>query len=139
MTHQLTTTLLTAGLSALLGAAALSAQDRAEVANIPFAFHAQQTALEAGKYRVQEQTSSGLFQIYAESGHSLFVTTHAVGTSDPNNPKLTFACYGGQCVLAKISMPGSDIAWGQSQSSIEKSLSHKLGVAAMISVPLKGR
>ncbi len=139
MTRQLTNTLLTAGLSALLGAAALSAQDRTEIANIPFAFHTQNTALEAGKYRVNEQGANGIFQLYAESGRSLFVTTHPAGSSDPNNPKLTFACYGGQCVLAKISMPGSDTEWAQSQSSIEKNLGHKLGVAAMISVPLRAR
>jgi hypothetical protein len=139
MTRQLTNTLLTAGLSALLGAAALSAQDRTETANVPFAFHTQQTTLEAGKYRIQEQNSKGIFQLYAESGRSLFVAMHPVGSSDPNNPKLTFACYGGQCVLAKISMPGTDTAWGPSQSSIEKNLSHKLGVAAMISVPLRAR
>ena len=139
MPRQLTNTLLTAGLSALLGAAAVSAQDRTEIANIPFAFHAQQAALEAGTYRVMEQSAKGIFQLYGESGHSLFVSTHPVGNSDPNHPKLTFACYGGQCVLAKISMPGSDVEWGPYQSSTEKNLSHELGVAAMVSIPLRVR
>ncbi|MBV9502046.1 MAG: hypothetical protein JO138_21960 [Acidobacteriaceae bacterium] len=139
MTRQITNAVLTAGLSALLGSAALKAQDRAELATVPFAFHAQQTSFEAGKYRVEEGSTNGVFRIAEQSGRSVYLMAHPVGDANPNEPKLTFACYGGQCVLEKISMPGSNVAWGQSQSSIEKSLSHKLGAAAMISVPLKAR
>ena len=139
MTRQFTNTLLTAGLSALLGAAALSAQDKTEIANIPFAFHAQRATLEAGKYTVQEG-SNGLFLLRSnDGGGTAFVQMHPGVSADPRNPKLTFACYGGGCVLAKISVEGSEVSYAVSQSSIEKSLSRKLGFAAMISVPLKAR
>ncbi len=140
MTRQLTNILLTAGLSALLGAATLSARDKTEVANVPFAFHAQQTALEAGKYTVQEKSSNGLFLVRSnDGGGSVFMQMHPDVSADPRNPKLTFACYAGDCVLAKISIEGSEVTYAVSQSSIEKGLSRKLGFAAMISVPLKAR
>jgi hypothetical protein len=137
MSRQFAKTILTAGLSALLGSAALSAQDRSELATIPFAFQAQQISFEAGKYRVDEGSTSGLFKISSESGRSVLMLAHPVGETNSSEPKLTFACYGRQCVLAKIEMPGSNVEWGQSPSAIEKSLSHKLGTAAMISVALK--
>jgi len=137
MSRQFTNALLTAGLSALLGSAALSAQDRSEIATVPFTFHAQQTTFEAGKYRVDEQSTTGLFRIYSESGRSVLLLAHPVAETTSNTPKLVFACYGRQCVLAEIEMPGSNVEWGESQSTIEKELSHKLGAAAMISVALK--
>jgi hypothetical protein len=140
MKRQLTNTLLIAGLSALFGAASLSARDKTEIANVPFGFHAQQTALEAGKYTVQEKGSNGLFLLRGnDTGRSVFMQMHPDVSADPNNPKLTFACYGDDCVLAKISIEGSDVSYAVSRSTMEKNLSHKLGFAAMISVPLKAR
>ncbi len=139
MTRQVTKAALTAGLSALLGAAVLSAQDRTEIATVPFAFHAQQTSFEAGKYRVDESTTSGVFRISEESGRAIYLMEHPVGEAKSIQAKLVFACYGGKCELAKIEMPGSNVEWGESKSSLEKSLSHKLGASLMISVPLKAR
>lgn len=135
MTHMI----LTAGLSALLGTASLSAQNLREVADIPFAFHTQQQTFPAGTYQVSEQGTNGIFQLLSPDRKSIFVGAMVPVTANPDKPHLKFACYGGECVLSEISMPGREMAYRASQSQIDKNLSHKLGVAAMISVPLKGR
>ena len=135
MTHMI----LTAGLSALLGTASLSAQHASEVADVPFTFHTQQQTFSAGKYRVNESSATGLFQLYAPNKESIFVGAMVPTTSDPNRPHLTFACSGGECILSEIAMPGRETAYHLSKSQIEKNLTHKLGIAAMVSVPLKAR
>ena len=60
-------------------------------------------------------------------------------TTDPQKPHLTFVRYGDEYVLSEISMPGKNVSYAASQSTIDKNLSHKIGLAALISVPLKGR
>ena len=135
MTHMI----LTAGLSALLGTASLSAQNLSEVANVPFTFHAQQQTFSAGTYTVSERSATGLFQLYSPNKESIFVGGMVPTTSAPNRPHLTFACYGGECILSEIAMPGRETAYHLSQSQIDKNLTHKLGIASMISVPLKAR
>jgi hypothetical protein len=135
MTHMI----LTAGLSALLGTVSLGAQSLREVADVPFTFHAQHQALPAGQYQIAERSSGGLFQLYGPDRKSIFVGAMIPVTANPDKPHLRFACYGGQCVLSEIAMPGSQTAYRASQSQIDKNLSHKLGIATMISVPLKVR
>jgi hypothetical protein len=139
MTHQFSKLILTAGFSALLGTTAALAQNQKEVADIPFTFHTAQNTLPAGKYTVAEQTSSGVFRLSDADGHSIYVAMHPGKASDPEQPKLTFVRDGEEYALEGVSMPGSDSGWEESQSAIEKALTRKLGVAAMISVPLKSR
>jgi hypothetical protein len=139
MTHQFSKLILTAGLSALLGATAAVAQNQTEVADVPFTFHAAQNTLPAGKYTVAEQTSNGIFRLRDADGHSIYVSMHPGKDSNPDQPKLTFIRDGGEYVLAGVSMPGSTAGWESSQSAIEKDLTRKLGIAAMISVPLTAR
>jgi hypothetical protein len=139
MTHQFSKFILTAGLSALLGASAAVAQNRAEVADVPFTFHAAQHTFAAGQYTVAEQTASGLFRLSSADGQSVYVSMHPGKASDPEQPKLTFVRQGEEYVLAGLSMPGSIAGWEESQSAMEKDMTRKLGVAAMISVPLKSR
>lgn len=135
MTHML----LTAGLSALLGTATLGAQNLREVADVPFTFHAQQRTLPAGQYQIAERGSDGVFQVFGPDRKSILVGVMVPVATNPNKPHLKFACYGGECVLSEIAMPGRETAYRASQSQIDKNLTHKLGVAAMISVPLKVR
>ena len=133
MTHMI----LTAGLSALLGTASLGAQNLSEVADVPFTFHAAQQTFSAGKYRVSERSATGLFQLYGPSRESIFVGAMVPTGSDSKRPHLTFTCYVGECVLSEIAMPGRETAYRLSKSQIDKNLTHKLGIASMISVPLK--
>ena len=72
MTRNLTHRILTAGLSALLGTASLSARDMREVADVPFTFHAGQQTFSAGKYEVSESNTAGLFRLAGWEGKSIF-------------------------------------------------------------------
>jgi hypothetical protein len=134
-----TQVILSAGLSALLGTATLSAQHSTEVADVPFTFHAQQQTFAAGKYQVTERNSSGIFQLIGPEGKSIFVNAPLPNTTDPQKPHLTFARYSGEYVLSGISMPGKNVGYSVSQSAIDKNLTHKMGLAAMVSVTLKAR
>jgi hypothetical protein len=134
---QVTHSLLVAGLSALLGSATLSAQSLSEEADIPFNFHAQQRTLPAGKYVVDQPRTGGLFLIHDRAGHSLFVTAPLMKKANPNHPNLKFARYGDQYVLSEIAMPDSDVGYAVRQSTIEKNLTRKLGVASFVTVALK--
>jgi len=131
--------MLSAGLSALLGTATLSAQQEAEVAEVPFAFHAQQQTFPAGEYRVSEKNSSSVFQLTGPEGKSIWVSAPLLETTDPQKPHLTFTRYSGEYVLSAISMPGNDVGHAVSQSAIDKNLTHKIVLAARVSVPLKAR
>jgi hypothetical protein len=131
--------ILNAGLSALLGTATLSAQQRSEVADVPFAFHAQQQTFPAGEYQVTQRNSGSVFQLMSSEGKSIYVNAPLLNTTDPQRPHLTFARYGGEYVLSAISMPGTDIGHAVSQSAIDKNLTHKMDIAAMVSVRLKAR
>jgi hypothetical protein len=138
MTH-FSKLMLTAGLSALLGATVAVAQNQTEVADIPFAFHAAEMTLPAGQYTVLEQSAGGLFQVRGADGRSIYVSMHPGKTSNPDEPKLTFVHDGEDYVLKGVSMNGHTEGWESSQSAIEKNLSRKLGVATMIAVPLRAR
>ena len=135
MTHMI----LTAGLSALLGTASLGAQNLREVADVPFTFHAQQQTFPAGTYELAERGTDGVFQLYGPNRKSILIGIMTPVSANPAKPHLKFACYGGECVLSEIAMPGRETAYRASQFQIDKNLTHKLGVAAMISVPLKVR
>lgn len=139
MKHKMTHMLLTAGLSALLGTASLGAQNLREVADVPFTFHAQQQTFPAGTYELAERGTNGVFQLFGPDRKSILVGVMLPVTTNPNKPHLKFTCYGGECVLSEIAMPGRETAFRASQTQIDKNLTHKLGVAAMISVPLKVR
>jgi hypothetical protein len=131
--------ILSAGLSALLGTTTLSAQQRTEVAEVPFTFHAQQQTFPAGEYQVTQKNSGSVFQLMSSEGKSIYLNAQLLNTTDPQRPHLTFARYGGEYVLSAISMPGTDIGHAVSQSAIDKNLTQKMGLAAMISVSLKAR
>ena len=137
MTRSFVKSVLIGGFFALIGAGTLAAQNRAEVAQIPFAFQTQQKTFAPGKYRVAERNTYGLFQLYSEDGHSILISAISQNDSNPTKPHLTFTCYARTCALSEISMPGSATAYRLSKSQLDKELPHKLGLAAMISVPLK--
>lgn len=129
--------ILAAVLSAFAGALVTSAQDLRETATVPFAFHTQGPVFAAGQVDIKEVNDRGIYIIRDSAGQSTFWTASRKEAADPQKPHLTFACYGHDCVLAEISMPGSDTAFRVSQSAIDKQLPRKIGVAAMIRVPLQ--
>ena len=131
MKLQLTTIILTAGLSALLGNSTLSAQDHKATANIPFAYHVGRTTLTGGKYTTQK-INPGTFQLRDEQlGHSIFVSVTPLDTVQNNESRLTFSCYAGQCSLSELWIAGNGF-----RPTARPPV--RLGkVAAMISVPLR--
>jgi hypothetical protein len=129
---------LTAGLSALLGTATLSAQDTKAVANIPFAYQASAKTLPAGTYRINSTGTLGQFLLRDSStGHGLFVMGVPDKSEQNNTSKLTFSCYSGQCSLAEIWIDGN--SYKLMQPRVERVASNRVGVAALISVPLHAR
>lgn len=139
MKRQLTTIALTATFSALLGGALLNAQDRSEVANIPFAFHANGKLMPAGTYSIAEQNAAGdVYQIGSSAG-SLFWLGTQEKKADPANPKLTFVKAGDEYVLSAVSMPGNTVSHGISDAAVQRSFSRSMGIASLVSVPLHAR
>jgi hypothetical protein len=133
MKRHLTTIVLTAGLSVLLGSSTLSAQSRKAVASIPFAYHVGEKTLSPGKYTIAKSSSSqGVFALReTDTGRNIFmsVTQHSTGDKDAWN--LTFSCYAGDCSLSQIRMGGDSY-------NLTAKPPVRLGkVAAMISVPLR--
>jgi hypothetical protein len=118
----------------------LGAQTNREVADIPFAFVVSQRTLPAGQYTVSQlHSDSRVFVIADSNHHSIMVQLGITETGAPEKPSLTFACYGKECVLAKVTPPNSLAAYALSRTAIEKNLPHKLGMAALVSVNVKSR
>ena len=127
---------LAAGLSALFGSLVLSAQNQKEIANIPFAFETSGKVLPAGEYLVQQTNMNGIFQLYDEDGHSLFVTAYRDKQGDAGSPKLAFLCYGNDRVLSQI---WTNDGQGYRIGSSEKTMRRHLEMATLIFVKLTPR
>jgi hypothetical protein len=118
----------------------VAAQEHTGVADIPFAFVVSHNTLPAGHYKVsQSSMGSSVFLLADDQRHTSMVQLGTLVTGAPDKPSITFACYGKECVLAKVTPPGTPNAYALSQSGIEKSLSHKLGMAALVSVKVPVR
>ena len=130
MNRKLATLILT--LSATLGVTSLKAQEKA-VANIPFSFHVGSETMPAGKYRIENPIDSNrtLFSLSASNGMTRYVGAPKQGHANPEESKLTFACYQGDCSLAKIELPGSEVSY-----SLKVSDKRSLGMSSMIAVRL---
>jgi hypothetical protein len=138
MKLQLNALMITAALS-VLGVMPMAAQQKSETAKVPFAFNVEQLSFPAGDYTVKQINQTGVFQLYSEDRHSIFLNAPLRKSADPDKPHLTFACYGKECALAEIVLPGTGVAQGLSQHAIEKNLTHKLGMVSMISIRLAAR
>jgi|KBSMisStaDraftv2_1062788.scaffolds.fasta_scaffold1190680_1 hypothetical protein len=134
MTRKITHMILSTGLSSLLGTAKLGGHSLREVADVPFAFHAQQQVFPAGKYEVNETGSNGAFQLLGPERKPVFTGPMAPSGTNLKKSHLTFVCYGNERVLTEIAMPYT--AYHVSQSQLEKNLTQKIGLATIISVPL---
>jgi hypothetical protein len=141
MKRKLMHLILTAGLSTTLASLALNAQSSRETADIPFAFHAQGKVLPAGHYTFAQTNvgSPGIIKVARQSGQSLFVNASVPKDSGSGKPSVGFVCYGNECVLAKVVFQGSDRSLNVPQSAVERELTHKIGIASMIQIPLKSR
>jgi hypothetical protein len=132
MKLQLTTMVLTAGLSVLLGSSTLSAQNRKATADIPFAYHVGQQTFSPGNYTIAKGSSQGVFALReTATGHGVFMLATQQSTGNKDAWNLTFSCYATDCSLSEIRMAGN--AYNPTARPPVR-----LGkVAAMISVPLR--
>ena len=138
MTRLFSKTLLTVGLSALVGSLTLSAKNVQLVADIPFAFHAEGKVMPAGQYIFSDKGFAGIFQISNPKARiSRFVSAPVQKHDAPTDSKLTFARYGNEYVLTEISEAGSPYSNGVTPSAVEKNLTRKLSVSAVMAIPLR--
>ncbi|HMF79483.1 MAG TPA: hypothetical protein VK604_27730 [Bryobacteraceae bacterium] len=124
--------ILIATLSATFGVTALKAQEQA-IAIVPFAFHVQSQTMPAGRYEVNQLGNAvSMILISDRQGHSRFVGTVPQGQANPADPKLTFACYRGQCSLMTVDLPGS----GASHRLQQTHPAISMGLSSMIAIHL---
>jgi hypothetical protein len=139
MKRIITTFLMAVGITGPF-VAHLVAQSGTAVADIPFAFVVSHQTMPAGKYTVTRVSPAApIFALQNGQGSSIMASFSDNETGKPANPSLTFSCYGKECVLAKITPPGSEIAYSLSPAAVEKNLPHKLGMAALVSVKIPVR
>ena len=107
-------------------------------ANIPFAFVAANQTMPAGRYTVsQYRLGSPIFQLNDGRRKAIFVQLGKYREQHNEQPSLTFACYGNERILAKVTDAMGTHAL--SQDLIDQQGRHKIGVASMISVKLTAR
>jgi len=134
MKRLLTTLLMAVGIAGPF-VSHLAAQQHNAVADIPFPFVVSHTTMPAGHYKVSQlDMGSPVFLLADDQRHSTMVQLGKMEQGAPDKPSITFACYGKECVLVKVTPPGTFNAYALSQSGIEKNLSHKLGMSALVSV-----
>lgn len=119
MKRQLINTILMAGLSAILGSPTISAQEQTVIADIPFAFEANHATLHAGKYFVHRDTVNGIVRISKFGGEGAFLSSLAAVETKSTDPRLTFNCYGEDCVLSTVWMPNG-IGYSVNKSANER-------------------
>lgn len=138
MKRRFTSFVLTTGLSVLLGSPMVSAQSQSEVAEIPFAFHASSSMLPAGTYTVDRAASTGVTRLSDTRGRGIFIATQGATLSKEADPRLTFACYGQDCVLTQI-WTADGLGYDVVRSHKDSELTRKLGVAAQLRTVHLGR
>jgi hypothetical protein len=132
------TLLAAVGLTGSL-AVPLTAQSTPAQAKIPFSFVVSNQTLPAGTYAISRVTPVAPVFVLRGEGSSVVVNFSQNEDGKPQNPSLTFVCYGNECVLDKIAPPDSTTAYSLSPAALEKNLPHKLGMASMISIKMTGR
>jgi hypothetical protein len=137
MKRHLNNIVLAAGLSVLLGSSTLSAQSQKAVASIPFAYHVGQQTFAPGKYTVAKSSSPGVFTLReTDTGGGIFMPVISQDTRRATDAwKLTFSCYASDCSLSQIRM-GSE-SYNLLAKPPVRLANNRVGVAAMISVPLR--
>jgi len=114
----------------------LSAQGHGMSADIPFAFVAGKSTMPAGRYVVRVASATGSVFELNNGSNSVLIQLGVNEDRKSDNASVTFACDGKECLLAKITPPGTIYASSLGKSEVEKHLHHKVGVASMISIKL---
>jgi len=124
------------GLSAVLGSSRILAQSGTrELATVPFAFHAKNITLPAGKYAVGVVNPQGTMMISElATGHAVMVMTRNRQSGKSGDPRLTFHRYGNEYFLSEIWMPDQVDGYKLSESTHEKELAKQPGQIALATI-----
>lgn len=118
----------------------LWAQNNALAADVPFSFIIGDRSMPAGSYHLSQANIAGsVFKLSDTRGHAAFVMLGIREDTTSRDPSLTFACYGKDRVLAKVTPANSGVAYSLGHNSLEKYRQHTLGVASMVSIKLTSR
>jgi hypothetical protein len=113
----------------------IAAQDM--TANIPFTFVVNKTAMPAGRYQLtQWGTTGSAFELRNATGRATFVLLGIRADVKSNKASITFACYGKECVLAKIAPPASLSEYSSGRDSVERNKHRTFGMASKVSIKL---
>lgn len=125
MKKQVRNFLIGAGLTAVLWAPFLRAQDY-ESATIPFEFHVGNTTLPAGEYNVIPASSMRMLQLVNRSTGKSVLALPAERRDGSPDPKLAFHRAGTHYFLSTVWMPDGS-SYVLHKSPLEKGFEHELG------------
>ena len=139
MKRILTSILMTAAIADSF-VAHVAAQGHRMIANIPFTFIANETAMPAGRYELTQWNPGGsAFVLRNATGRAIFVLLGTREEGKPNRASITFACQSKQCVLAKIAPPASFAEYSLGRDSVERNLHHTFDTASTVSIKFAAR
>ena len=121
MKNRVRNIVISAGLTAVMCAPLLLAQEMLEVANVPFDFQVNQATLPAGTYVVFTHANGQSLQLRnEETGKSILILPPG-RESGKSEPQLTFHRYGNHYFLAEVWTPGAT-GYIMKKSSLEREM-----------------
>jgi len=114
----------------LVTASATKAQSSRQVANIPFDFVVGSEELQAGEYRVEAASSTGMaMKISGEHQGVYRLSSTITASRRAEKGKLVFHRYGNRYFLAEIWTPGESVGRELLKSKDEKAVERELAAA----------
>jgi len=114
----------------LVTASATKAQSSRQVANIPFDFVVGSEELQAGEYRVETVSSTGMaMKISGEHQGVYRLSSTITASRRAETGKLVFHRYGNRYFLAEIWTPGESVGRELLKSKDEKAVERELAAA----------
>jgi hypothetical protein len=131
--------LMGAGLTAMLWAPFLKAEENLAVAKIPFDFQVNQTALPAGTYTVIMNDNMVTIRLRNEStGKSVMLMPPGRESNTSAQARLCFRQYSDHYFLSGIYTSGNP-GYTLGKGSLERELEHSKAAVAMAYVPMESR
>ena len=130
MKDQIRNFVIGTGLAAILWAPLLKAQESVESAQVRFDFHVNNLTLPAGNYTVMTTSNRVTIQLRNNDTGKSILFMPPGRTLGKLDPRLSFHCYGDNCFLAEIWVPGGS-AYTMRKSSLESEI-ERSGLSATV-------
>ena len=131
--------LMGAGLTAMLWAPLLKAEENLAVAKIPFDCQVNQTSLPAGTYMVIMDGNMSTIRLRNENtGKSIMLMPPGRETNTSSTPRLSFRQYSDHYFLSGIYTNGNP-GYTLNKGSLERELEHSKAAVAMAYVAMENR